>query len=134
MIRLTLGAIQTTFTTMFIGLGFCCSYGSTEYKSPLSRLILTGIVPVSFLLVANLLIYRKVRLNQQSRVRRKSSATQSAGNLAHILIVVGRNTLALEVIITFVVLVLVFLVSNVPRLLLNLAELTAVEGIPLVDY
>ena len=67
-------------------------------------------------------------------MRRKSSATQSAGNLAHILIVVGRNNLALEVIVTFVVLVLVFLVSNVPRLLLNLAELTAVEGIPLIDY
>ena len=48
-------------------------------------------MPITFLTVTNLLIYRRVSLNQKSRVRRKSAATVSAGNLAYILIVIGRD-------------------------------------------
>ena len=57
------------------------------------RLIFTGIVPFCFLSVMNLMIYKKMRMNQRSKVRRKSTLTKSAGNLATILVSIGEYML-----------------------------------------
>ena len=54
-----------------------------------SRLIFTGLIPFSYLSVMNLVIYTKLRMNQKSMVRSKS--TKSAGNLATILVLIGRE-------------------------------------------
>ena len=55
------------------------------------RFIFTGLVPFLYLSLMNLRIYRKLRMNDKSSVRSRSAVTKSAGNLATILIVVGRN-------------------------------------------
>ena len=55
----------------------------------LFRLIFTGLFPFLYLSLMNLLIYRKLRMNDKSSVRSRSAVTKSAGNLATILIVVG---------------------------------------------
>jgi len=72
-----------------------------------TRLLCTGVIPFLYLSILNLLIYSRVRQNALSSVRSRSTTTRKAGNLATILIVI----------------VLVFLVSNIPRLVLNLTEL-----------
>merc|ERR1719297_322571 len=62
----------------------------------------------------NMRIYCRVRKNSQSTVRSRSTSTKRAGNLAAILIVI----------------VLMFLVSNTPRLVLNLTEYSVHSGDP----
>ena len=57
----------------------------------LFRLIFTGLVPFLYLSLMNLLIYRKIKMNDKSSVRSRSAVTKSAGNMATILIVVGTN-------------------------------------------
>ena len=77
---------------MFIGLGKTDRFSSVTYVCFLpSRLIFTGLFPFSYLSVMNLVIYKKLRMNQKSRVRSKSTLTKSAGNLATILVLIGRG-------------------------------------------
>jgi type VI protein secretion system component VasK len=57
-----------------------------------SRLIFTGLLPFLYLSLMNLLIYRKLKMNKLSNARSRSVATNSAGNLAAILLVVGKQT------------------------------------------
>jgi len=71
-----------------------------------TRLLITGVIPFIFLSLMNILIYNRMQQNSLSSVRSKSSSTKKAGSLAAVLIVI----------------VLVFLVSNTPRLILNLFE------------
>jgi len=71
-----------------------------------TRLLFTGIIPFIFLSLMNILIYNRMQQNNLSSVRSKSATTKKAGSLAAVLIVI----------------VLVFLVSNTPRLILNLFE------------
>ncbi|XP_023346387.1 FMRFamide receptor isoform X2 [Eurytemora carolleeae] len=70
-----------------------------------TRLILTGVGPFLYLSAMNLMIYCRMQ-RPTTVVQRRSAAAKKAGNLASILLVI----------------VLVFLVSNVPRLIVNLAE------------
>ena len=53
------------------------------------RFIFTGLLPFLYLSVMNLLIFNRLRRNQNSRVRRRSSEVKSTSTLATILIVVG---------------------------------------------
>ena len=87
-------------------------------------MIFTGLVPFLYLSLMNLLIYKKLKMNKLSNVRSRSVATKSAGNLAAILIVVGKSK-SVRKLGHINHLVLVFLITNIPRLVLNLAELTA---------
>ena len=54
-----------------------------------TRLLTTGVIPFSYLSYMNLLIYTRMRQNNQSTVRSRSNSTKKAGNLAAILIVIG---------------------------------------------
>ena len=76
-----------------------------------TRLLCTGLIPFIYLSYMNMLIYTRMRKNNLSMVRSRLSSTMKATNLAAILIVI----------------VVVFLVSHTPRLILNLTEF-AVHG------
>ena len=56
-----------------------------------TRLLCTGIIPFSYLSYMNILIYTRMRQNNQSTVRSRSNSTKKAGNLAAILIVIGKK-------------------------------------------
>ena len=87
----------------------------------------TGLIPFSYLSVMNLMIYKKLRMNKMSKVRRNSTVIKSAGNLAAVQVIVGKGLFKINVIQHFH-LVLVFLISNTPRLVLNLSELNTQNG------
>ena len=61
------------------------------FPASYSRFIFTGLIPFSYLSVMNLIIFKKLRMNQKSRVRSKSTLTKSAGNLATILVLIGKG-------------------------------------------
>jgi len=77
-----------------------------------TRLLCTGAIPFLYLVYMNLRIYSKMRQTSQSSVRNRSSSAKKATNLATILIII----------------VLVFLISNTPRLVLNLTEVIIYNG------
>merc|ERR1719234_1014897 len=77
-----------------------------------TRLLCTGAIPFLYLFYINLRIYSRMRQNSQSSVRNRPSSAKKAGNLATILILI----------------VLVFLISNTPRLVLNLTEVIIYNG------
>ena len=54
-----------------------------------TRLLTTGVIPFVYLSYMNLLIYTRMRQNNQSTVRSRSNSAKKAGNLAAILIVIG---------------------------------------------
>ena len=59
-----------------------------------TRLLCTGIIPFSYLSYMNLLIYTRMRQNNQSSVRSRSNSAKKAGNLAAILIVIGMTKIS----------------------------------------
>ena len=90
-------------------------------------MVFTGLIPFSYLSVTNLMIYKKLRMNKMSKVRRNSTVIKSAGNLAAVQVIVGKGLFKINVNQQFH-LVLVFLISNTPRLVLNLSELNTQNG------
>ena len=128
MMSLSLYLIQIIFITTFTGQGKVLPFFISNIFQ--SRFIFTGLVPFLYLSLMNLLIYRKLRMNEKSSVRSRSPVTKSAGNLATILIIVGRNIYYRVCILYSYLpsLVLVFLITNIPRLVLNLAELATMNS------
>ena len=57
-----------------------------------TRLLCTGVIPFSYLSYMNMMIYTRMRKNNLSSVRSRSTSTKKAGNLAAILIVIGEIT------------------------------------------
>ena len=56
-----------------------------------TRLLCTGVIPFSYLSYMNMLIYTRMRQNNLSSVRSRSNSTKKQGNLAAILIVIGKD-------------------------------------------
>ena len=54
-----------------------------------TRLLTTGIIPFTYLVIINMKIYCRMRQNNLSTVRSRSLSMKKAGNLAAILIVIG---------------------------------------------
>lgn len=59
------------------------------YYQHWTRLIVTGLIPFCYLAIMNLLIFSKIRQNNQVPVRSRSKPSKKARNLATILIVIG---------------------------------------------